>query len=352
MKKSDFNYELPQERIAQEPRQRGKSRMMLVDSGDGSIAHQHIADLPRHLVPGDVLVLNDTRVIPARLFAAPRPGMTRPIEILLAKRLAPHRWECLAKPAKRLRPGDHLQISEQLQATIIEKSEGGIVVVAFSTESASEDAFWQALEAAGRMPLPPYIHRQSASDAIEDRVAYQTVYADRPGAVAAPTAGLHFTREILDEIEQRGVEIVRVTLHVGIGTFRPVQVDDVRDHVMDEEWYEVSPPAAGTINRALDDNRRVVAVGTTAVRTLESATGHDGRLQPGEGRTRLFITPGYRFRAVGALLTNFHLPESTLLMLVSAFAGRDLVLRAYAEAIAESYAFYSYGDCMFLPRRA
>jgi S-adenosylmethionine:tRNA ribosyltransferase-isomerase len=324
--------------------------MMIIDPPNGSIEHGTIADLPDYLQRGDVLVLNDTRVIPARLIAAPRPGMQRPIELLLTKRLRPHTWECLAKPAKRLRIGDVLEISADLSARIVEKQEGGTVVANFVTATEGEDSFWSAIEGAGRMPLPPYIQRDAGSDPAHDRDAYQTVYADRPGAIAAPTAGLHFTRELLEEIESRGVEIVRVTLHVGIGTFRPVQADDVTDHVMDEEWYEVSTRAASLVNSAIEEGRRVVAVGTTAVRTLESAAAGDRRLNPGEGRTRLFITPGYRFRIVGALLTNFHLPESTLIMLVSAFAGRDLVMSSYSEAIDHGYYFYSYGDCMLITR--
>ena len=351
MKRSSFHYDLPPERIAQQPRPRGLSRMMVIDPVEGTIGHDTIGSLPDRLGAGDVLVLNDTRVIPARLVAAPKPGMQRPIELLLTRRLSLETWECLAKPARRLREGDLLEISDELSARIIEKRDGGTVVATLITGGTDEASFWGAIERAGRMPLPPYIHRESDAASEEDRIAYQTVYADRPGAIAAPTAGLHFTPRLLEEIENRGVEIVRITLHVGIGTFRPVQVDDVREHVMDEEWYEVSEQAAATVNRAIDDGRRIVAVGTTAVRTLESAADERGHLTAGEGRTRLFITPGYRFRIVEALLTNFHLPESTLIMLVAAFAGRELVLEAYRQAVAEGYFFYSYGDCMFLTRR-
>lgn len=325
--------------------------MMVLDPLAGSIEHRHFSEFPSLLLPGDLLVLNDTRVIPARLMAAPKPGMQRPIELLLTRRLAPHLWECMAKPAKRLKKGDRLTISEQLGATVVDKREGGIVVATFTTAGDGEDAFWSALEDAGRMPLPPYIRRIGDFSHVQDRISYQTVYASRPGAVAAPTAGLHFTEEILGEIEQRGIGITRITLHVGIGTFRPVQVDDVSEHVMEEEWFEISSEAAESINAAIAANRRVVAVGTTAVRTLESAADTAGFVRAGEAATRLFITPGYRFRIVGALLTNFHLPESTLIMLVSAFAGRELVLEAYAEAIEHEYAFYSYGDCMFVERR-
>lgn len=349
MKRSDFHYHLPPERIAQEPRQRGKSKMLIVDPPAGTIEHGRFPDIVERLEKGDVLVLNDTRVIPARLIAKPKPGMQRSIELLLTRRLEPHRWECMAKPAKRLRPGDRLEISARLSAEIVEKKEGGLVVAQF-TPSADETEFWSALEEAGKMPLPPYIERDHETSDQQDRVSYQTVYADRPGAIAAPTAGLHFTQEILAELLNRGIEIVRITLHVGIGTFRPVQVDDIHQHRMDHEWYEISEAAADAINLAVSQSRRIVAVGTTAVRTLESATDEQGRIEAGEATTDLFITPGYRFRIVGALLTNFHLPESTLIMLVSAFAGRELILRAYEEAIENGYAFYSYGDCMFIER--
>lgn len=326
--------------------------MLVLDPQAETIEHRRFGDFVEFLEKGDVLVLNDTRVIPARLIAEPRPGMQRSIELLLTKRLSPHRWECLAKPAKRLRPGDRLTISPRLAAETVEKKDGGIVIANFITSSEEEHEFWDALEEAGRMPLPPYINRDQEASGDEDRVAYQTVYADRPGAIAAPTAGLHFTDEILEAIARRGIEIVRITLHVGIGTFRPVQVEDIREHRMDEEWYEISNEAADSLNRAISEERRIIAVGTTAVRTLESAADDDGMVRAGEGSTGLFITPGYRFRIVRALLTNFHLPESTLIMLVSAFAGRELVLRAYAEAIEQAYFFYSYGDCMFIPGRA
>jgi S-adenosylmethionine:tRNA ribosyltransferase-isomerase len=338
MLRTDFAYDLPPDLIAQEPRERGKSRMMVVHQ-DG-IEHDSFANFPERLNAGDVLVINDTRVIPARLFAKPKGGMSRPIEILLTRQ-RDGVWEAWCKPAKRVKVGDELIFSDKLRARVLKKDEG-TVTIAFDGDT-------EEIERIGIPPLPPYIARETPRD--EDREAYQTVYAAERGAIAAPTAGLHFTREILDRIEARGVEIVRITLHVGIGTFRPVKVDDVADHVMDSERYEISADAASRLNRALDDKRTIIAVGTTSVRTLESAIrSGDGRFQAGSAETNIFITPGFQFRAVDKLLTNFHLPESTLLMLVSAFAGIGTIRRAYSEAISHRYFFYSYGDCMFLER--
>jgi S-adenosylmethionine:tRNA ribosyltransferase-isomerase len=339
MLRTDFAYDLPPELIAQIPRERGKSRMMVVHQ-DG-IEHDAFANFPDRLNAGDVLVINDTRVIPARLFAKPKGGMSRPIEILLTRQLG-NVWEAWCKPAKRVKVGDELIFSDKLKANVLKKDEG-TVTIAFDGDT-------EEIERIGIPPLPPYIARETPRD--EDREAYQTVYAAERGAIAAPTAGLHFTREILERIEARGVDIVRITLHVGIGTFKPVKVDDVADHVMDSERYEISAGAASRLNRALEDRRTIVAVGTTSVRTLESAIrAGDGRFQSGSAETNIFITPGFQFRAVDRLLTNFHLPESTLLMLVSAFAGIGTIRRAYSEAIAHRYFFYSYGDCMFLDER-
>ena len=312
------------------------------------IEHDSFANFPEHLNEADVLVINDTRVIPARLFAKPKPGMSRPIEILLTRRIAqtgvsvPHEtWEAWCKPAKRVKPGDELIFSDKLRARVLKKDEG-TVTIAFEGDT-------EEIERIGVPPLPPYIARETPRD--EDRESYQTVYAAQRGAIAAPTAGLHFTREILERIAARGVDIVRITLHVGIGTFKPVKVDDIAQHVMDFERYEISDDAASRLNAAVDEKRTIVAVGTTSVRTLESAIrSGDGRFQSGSAETNIFITPGFEFRAVDKLLTNFHLPESTLLMLVSAFAGIDTIRRAYSEAIAHRYFFYSYGDCMFLER--
>jgi S-adenosylmethionine:tRNA ribosyltransferase-isomerase len=337
MKRTDFSYDLPPDLIAQDPRPRGRSRMMVVTPRDGEpqIDHESFAQFPTLLEPGDVVVINDTRVIPARLFAEPKGHMTRRIEVLLTRQLEPDTWETWANPARRLRAGDELRFSDKLTARVLDKREGAIVL-RFSGDLGEIDRI-------GIMPLPPYISRPEARES--DRESYQTVYAAAPGAIAAPTAGLHFTKDILDEIARRN-EIVRITLHVGIGTFKPVKVVDVAQHVMDYEVYEIGEEAAKTLNRA----KKRVAIGTTTVRTLESAI-RAGSFKPGRAETNIFITPGYEFRAVDRLLTNFHLPESTLIMLVSAFAGMETVRAAYREAIAQKYFFYSYGDCMFVRSR-
>ena len=341
MKRTDFAYELPEERIAQEPRERGRSRMMVVTPPD-SIEDDHFANFPSRLQRGDVLVINDTRVIPARLYARPKGQMTNPIEFLLTRERDPATWETWCRPAKRVKPGDVVTFSDTLSATVVEKEEG-TVVIRFTGDVGE-------IERLGIPPLPPYIQRPQPRES--DREAYQTVYAAARGAVAAPTAGLHFTEAILEEIAARGVEIVRVTLHVGIGTFKPVKADDIADHRMDSERYDITAEAADRLNAALAEKRPIVAVGTTSVRTLESAIrAGNGRFVPGHAETSIFITPGFRFEAVDRLLTNFHLPESTLLMLVSAFAGMQLIRDAYAEAIRRGYFFYSYGDSMFITAR-
>ncbi len=341
MKRTDFAFELPPERIAQEPRERGRSRMMVLTPPDG-IRHDSFANFPAYLAKGDVLVINDTRVIPARLYAQPKGQMSRPIEFLLTRERDPVTWEAWCKPAKRVKPGDVVTFSDLLSAEVVEKEEG-TVVLRFIGEMSE-------IERIGVPPLPPYIARETARES--DRESYQTVYAAARGAIAAPTAGLHFTREILADIEAKGVEIVRVTLHVGIGTFKPVKVDDIADHRMDSERYDLTADAADRLNAALDEKRPIVAVGTTSVRTLESAIrAGRGRFVAGHAETSIFITPGFAFQAVDRLLTNFHLPESTLLMLVSAFAGMDTIRDAYAEAVRNEYYFYSYGDCMLIERR-
>lgn len=342
MRRTDFTYELPPERIAQEPRERGRSRMMVV--GPGHIEHHTFDYFPKLLTPDDVLVINDTRVIPARLYAKPKGQMKNLIEFLLTRQLDDVMWESWCKPAKRVHIGDRVEFSEALAATVMEKRDDGTVVIRFEGDT-------REIERIGVPPLPPYIAREQPRDANRDadKEAYQTVYANARGAIAAPTAGLHFTQTILDEIAARGIEIVRVTLHVGIGTFKPVKVDDIAEHRMDSERYEITPDAAARLNAALDARKNIVAVGTTSVRTLESAIREgNGRFESGWRETSIFITPGFEFRAVDKLLTNFHLPESTLLMLVSAFAGIETIRHAYAEAIREKYFFYSYGDCMFL----
>jgi S-adenosylmethionine:tRNA ribosyltransferase-isomerase len=348
MNRADFSYELPRELIAQQPRERGRSRMMMVvpTAGRPVIHHstfEHFADL---LGPADVLVLNDTRVFPARLYAEPKGSMKRPIEILLAEQRAPLLWECWCKPARRVRNGDLLRFSPVLAAVVEAKRKDGTVLLRFETGG----DFWSEVERIGITPLPPYIVRTTPQTS--DREAYQTVYAAERGAIAAPTAGLHFTQAILDEIDRKGVDIARITLHVGTGTFSPVTVDDIADHRMASERYEISPAAAATINAALAEGRTITAVGTTTTRALESAalTG-DGRIRSGRAETSLFITPGFRFRVVNRLLTNFHLPESTLLILVTAFAGATAIREAYAEAIRERYLFYSFGDCMVLDQK-
>lgn len=329
MKRSDFSYELPPERIAQQPRERGRSRMMVVTPPDEFI-HDNFIHFPELLDPADTLVINDTRVIPARLFAQPKGSMQRPIEIFLVRQRDGSTWEAWCKPARRVHAGDVLRFSDRLTGRILDKSEG-TVVIRFEGDL-------REMERIGVMPLPPYIGRESDD---RDRESYQTIYANQPGAIAAPTAGLHFTRDILGAIAARGIEIVRITLHVGIGTFEPVKVDDVSQHVMHSETYEISEEASAKLSAA----KSIVAVGTTTVRALESAAP---RFEPGRRETNIFITPGYEFKAVDKLLTNFHLPQSTLLMLVSAFAGVETIRRAYAEAIRQKYLFYSYGDCMFI----
>src|SRR6185436_17955104 len=314
MLRSDFAYDLPDELIAQEPRERGRSRMLVL-TPPSHLEHDSFANFP------------------ARLSARPKGAMKNPIEFLLTREREPDVWEAWCRPAKRVKPGDVVSFSDALQAEVLEKSEG-TVVIRFIGDTGE-------IERLGVPPLPPYIVREQPRDS--DRESYQTVYATERGAIAAPTAGLHFTPEILDAIRARGIEIVRVTLHVGIGTFKPVKADRIEDHSMDAERYDISAEAAESLNRALDEKRPIVAVGTTTVRTLESAIrAGGGRFVPGRAETSIFITPGFAFQAVGRLLTNFHLPESTLLMLVSAFAGVDAIRSAYAEAIRARYLFYSY----------
>jgi len=338
---SDFDYELPAASIAQEAAPRGESRLLVLDR-EGPDRHAHVRDLPRLLRPGDLLVLNDTRVIPARLFGR-RPGWTGRMELLLVERLSEREWDALVKPGRRAKPGTVIQVDEDLTAEVILKREDGRHLLRFS------EPVEPHLERLGHVPLPPYIRRP---DTEEDRERYQTVYARSPGAVAAPTAGLHFTEGLLAEIGVAGIEIARVTLHVGIGTFKPVKAERVEDHRMESERYEIGEEAAAAIRQTRERGGRIVAVGTTVVRTLESAAiAGGGEVLAGAGSTGIFITPGFQFQVVNVLLTNFHLPRSTLLMLVSAFAGRERILAAYDEAIREGYRFYSYGDAMLVERR-
>jgi S-adenosylmethionine:tRNA ribosyltransferase-isomerase len=338
----DFDYDLPAASIAQEPAPRGESRLLVLDR-QGPERHSRVSDLPRLLHSDDLLVLNDTRVIPARLYGRSAGGGR--MEILLIERVAEREWDALVKPGRRARPGAMFaigEIAEGLAAEVIDKREDGRHRLRFT------EPIEPHLDRLGHIPLPPYIHRP---DTAADRERYQTVFARQPGAVAAPTAGLHFTAELLEEIAAAGVEIARVTLHVGIGTFKPVSAERIEEHRMESERYEIVEETAAAIQRARAAGRRVVAVGTTVVRTLESAAlAGDGEVRAGSSATKLFITPGFRFQVVDALLTNFHLPCSTLLMLVSAFAGRERVLAAYEEAIREGYRFYSYGDAMLVER--
>ena len=341
MRTDDFDFELPQELIAQTPVSRGTSRMLVLDRDTGRREHREIGDLIKFLRPDDLLLLNNTRVIPARLFAHRPTG--RKFEILLLRKIEDDLWEALLRPSARARSGERLELADGGCALPEDRFGEGRWSVRFDPTLALD-----RLDVIGEMPLPPYIGRPEGGVS-EDRRDYQTVYATNPGAVAAPTAGLHFTAEHLEEIRNAGIETASLTLHVGLGTFRPVSVEEIADHEMHEEWYCFSECTAAAVNRALDEDRRVVCVGTTSVRALEGALAvGDGRVQPGEGWTRLFITPGFAFRGVGAMLTNFHLPRSTLLMLVSALAGREQILSAYSEAISQRYRFFSYGDAMLI----
>ena len=340
MKTSDFNYNLPQELIAQTPIEpRDHSRMLVYDRADKSVRHLHFYDLPQFLRKGDVLVLNETKVIPARLLGV-KEQTGVPVEILLLKRLEKDVWEALVRPGRRLMPGTFCSFGDGLlRAEIIDNAEDGGRKVRFHYDG----VFEELLDRLGQMPLPPYIHEH-----LVDQGRYQTVYAKQEGSAAAPTAGLHFTPELLQKVRDMGVSIVPILLHVGLGTFRPVKAEDVSEHHMHVEHYEVSNEAATAINAARRSGGRVVCVGTTSVRTLETVTGEDGVIQAQSGETGIFITPGYACHAVDALITNFHLPESTLLMLVSALMGREEALRVYAEAVREKYRFFSFGDCMLI----
>jgi S-adenosylmethionine:tRNA ribosyltransferase-isomerase len=340
MKLSDFDFELPEELIAQHPVEpRDASRLMVLDRAGGAIAHRHFRDLPAYLKPGDALVVNETRVMPARLIGR-REGTGGAIEVLLLKRIDRDRWETLVKPGKKARPGQRIIFGDGLlTGTVLETTPVGGRVIAFQYDG----VFETILDQLGQMPLPPYIRER-----LEDPERYQTVYARAWGSAAAPTAGLHFTPALLDRIAQMGVEIHKLVLHVGLGTFRPVQVEDIHDHKMHSEFYELSPETAAALNRVRARGGRIIAVGTTSVRTLETVTTPDGVIQPGQGWTDIFIYPGYRFKAVDGLITNFHLPKSTLIMLVSAFAGRERILAAYAEAVRERYRFFSFGDAMLI----
>ena len=338
MKLSDFMYDLPEERIAQTPVEpRDHSRLMVLHRDTGAIEHRHFYDVIEYLNPGDCLVINDTRVIPARLYGERPTGGA--CEVLLLKQLGPKRWETLVRPGKKLKPGAEVIFGDgRLRCRVMESTDVGGRIVEFQCEG----SFEAALDALGEMPLPPYIHEK-----LENRDRYQTVYARQDGSAAAPTAGLHFTPELMERIRQKGVDIVPVLLHVGLGTFRPVKVENIEEHEMHSEYFEVTPEAADRINAARQRGGRIIAVGTTSVRTLESAA-QDGRLVAKRGDTSIFIKPGYRFQLVDALITNFHLPGSTLIMLVSALWDRERILAAYKTAVEEGYRFFSFGDAMLI----
>lgn len=339
MKTQDFMYDLPESSIAQSPIEpRDHSRLMVLDKNSDAVEHKHFYDIIDYLNPGDVLVINDTRVIPARLLGQKVPSGAA-CEIFLLKQLAPKRWETLVRPGKKLRSGAQVSFGDgRLIANIGETTAAGGRVVDFECDG----PFEATLDALGEMPLPPYIHEK-----LVDKERYQTVYARHEGSAAAPTAGLHFTPELLERIQAKGVNIAHVLLHVGLGTFRPVKVDDVEKHEMHSEYIEVTQEAADMVNAAKARGNRVIAVGTTSVRTLESAA-EDGKLVPRSGNTNIFIYPGYKYQLVDALITNFHLPGSTLIMLVSALYGREKTLAAYEIAVKEGYRFYSFGDAMFI----
>jgi S-adenosylmethionine:tRNA ribosyltransferase-isomerase len=336
----DFYYDLPEELIAQDPLEdRSASRLMVLDKTTGEVTHKIFKDILDYLHPGDCLVLNNTKVIPARLFGVKEDTQAH-IEILLLKRKENDIWETLVKPGKKAKPGTVLSFGDGLlKGEVIDVVEDGNRLIQFHYEG----IFEEILDKLGQMPLPPYITHQ-----LQDKNRYQTVYAKYDGSAAAPTAGLHFTKELLEQVKNMGVEIAEVTLHVGLGTFRPVKVENVLDHHMHSEFYMISADAAEKINRAKESGHRVIAVGTTSTRTMEAAADENGRLHECSGWTDIFIYPGYRFKVIDALITNFHLPESTLVMLVSALAGREHVLNAYEVAVKERYRFFSFGDAMFI----
>ncbi len=339
MKKSDFYFDLPEELIAQTPlQQRDQSRLMLLDKQSGAISHRHFFELPDLLREGDCLIMNDSRVLPARLLGSRLSGGS--VELVLLRDLGDGRWECLSRPGRKTKPGTQLQFGDgELKATVEAVAEGGNRIVKFHYDG----IFLEVLERLGKMPLPPYIKEE-----LQDAERYQTVYSRELGSAAAPTAGLHFTEELLDKIRARGIRTGFVTLHVGLGTFRPVKEEEIEDHDMHSEFCMIPEETAQLINETKARGGRVIAVGTTSCRTLESFAAEDGSMKASSGWTNIFIYPGYRFKCIDALITNFHLPESTLIMLVSALAGRENVLNAYRTAVAERYRFFSFGDAMLI----
>ena len=340
MNVKDYDYDLPEELIAQDPLEdRSSSRLMVLDRQTGDVEHRHFTDILEYLHPGDCLVINNTKVIPARLFGVKEDTQAK-IEVLLLKRKENDIWETLVKPGKKAKPGTKLVFGDGLlTAEVVDVVEEGNRLIQFHYDG----IFEEILDQLGQMPLPPYITHQ-----LKDKNRYQTVYAKYDGSAAAPTAGLHFTKELLQKVKDMGVDIAEVTLHVGLGTFRPVKVENVLDHHMHSEFYMVSQEAADKINRAKESGHRVIAVGTTSTRTLEAAADENGRLHETSGWTEIFIYPGYQFKVIDALITNFHLPQSTLVMLVSALAGREHVLHAYEIAVKENYRFFSFGDAMLI----
>ena len=339
MKLSDFDYELPEELIAQTPiKTRDQSRLMVLDKKTGEVVHKHFYDIKSELHKGDVLVLNDTKVIPARLIGT-KEDTGAVIELLLLKDLGNNIWECLSRPAKRLKVGTIVTFQDKLKAEVVEKKEEGIVHVKLLYEG----ILMEILDELGMMPLPPYIHEK-----LEDKDRYQTVYAKNIGSAAAPTAGLHFTEELLEEVKSMGVEIVFVTLHVGLGTFRPVEEENILEHHMHTEFYQMTKEVADQLNKAKKEGRKIYAVGTTSTRTLETIIHKYHEFRECSGNTDIFIYPGFEFMAIDGLITNFHLPKSTLLMLVSALSSKEIILNAYREAVKEKYRFFSFGDAMFI----
>ena len=339
MKKTDFSFDLPEELIAQTPlQQRDRSRLMLLDKKSGAVSHRHFYELPDLLRQGDCLIMNDSRVLPARLLGSRMSGGG--VELVLLRDLGDGRWECLSRPGRKTKPGTLLLFGDgELTAEVEAVTDGGNRIVRFSYEG----IFLEVLERLGKMPLPPYIKEE-----LQDAERYQTVYSRELGSAAAPTAGLHFTEELLDQIRAKGIRTGFVTLHVGLGTFRPVKEEEIEDHDMHSEFCVIPEETAALVNETKANGGRVIAVGTTSCRTLESFAAEDGSLKAGSGWTNIFIYPGYRFKCIDALITNFHLPESTLIMLVSALAGREQVLNAYRTAVAERYRFFSFGDAMLI----
>lgn len=339
MRTEEFDYDLPESLIAQHPSdKRDEARMMVLDKNTGEIEDKHFFDIIDYLKPGDVLVMNDTRVIPARLFGH-REGKDESIEVFLLHNIEEKKWEVLVRPGKKMKIGVEVIFSDELKAKVIDIKEDGNRIVEFTYEG----IFNEILDKLGNMPLPPYIKEK-----LKDPEEYQTVYSKNPGSVAAPTAGLHFTKELLKKIEEKGIKLAFLTLNVGLGTFRPVNEDDIKDHKMHSEFYTISQETADIINKAKHEGNRVIAVGTTSIRTLESVYKKCGKVQEDSGWTDIFIYPGFEYKVVDAIITNFHLPKSTLIMLVAAFTSREIILNAYKYAVKEKYRFFSFGDCMFI----